>query len=132
MFLVKVTCVIFVSFMWCGQWRLWVLLSGLWIVACSERSQNDGSELDEFFHTALEALDSATVAMAHGHRRPSLLSFVLVGVESKSVGTLSVNVVASIQLLGSVLRLGRVCWLEFSFFQVLSTDRFECGRIRCL
>ena len=92
------------SFTWCGQWRLWVLLSGLWIVACTERSQNDGSKLDEFFHTALGALDSATVAMAHGHCRPSLLSFVPVGVESKSVGTLSVNVVASIQRLGSVLR----------------------------
>ena len=37
---------------------------------------------------------------------------------------LSVNVVASIQRLG-VLRLGRVCWLEFSFFRVLSTDRFD-------
>ena len=120
------------SFTWCDQWRLWVLLSGLWIVACPERSQNDGSEFDEFFHTALGALDSAIVAMAHGHCRLSLMSFVLVGVESKSVGSLPVNVVASIQRLGLVLHLGHVCWFEFLFFRVLSTNRFECGRIRCL
>ena len=57
-------------------------------------SLNDVGEQDAALHTALGALAS-TVAISRGHRLPSFVQVVPVVVECKSVGNLSVNVIAT-------------------------------------